>query len=695
MRWFPKFKFRPITPKTRLYQQIVVIFVLAVLLPLLGVSFIIYNINQTALRKELTSFTEYTAKGIFGDLTTEMAWHRRQNKQLAGFALRQLSNGFKVDAMAQQLFLLSPEHEAIGLYDTQGRLRHGLYNQSRLPQRRRLPAQWDTHALSGLKDALATTAANAPPPLQFEVLDAPQPSPTVSALSPLTRPTDPRFYLRVWVPLAANRLGLSGVLLQSRFGHLAELLQDREKLIHDGLVIVDANGFVMASGGQNPLSPVPMVGADRPRLSPSALKFFRHLQPGVTQIFSTKQETVSGLPARGHKASKQVAKVQSDDDDGPELEKVFVKMPEIHWGIILESPYHVRQKYVKRARDQSLLLILACLALVAGLAVFYAYGISRNFRQLIKGTKAMAEGNYARRIRLITNWVTPYEIIYLVREFNRVARRTHDSYKALETANRELAQLDELKSNLIDTVSHELRTPLTSIKGYTSRLLRYDQKLEPETRLQSLRVVKQQADRLSRLVDDLLVIPELEQGRLRVFLDRVDPAETLERCVHTIHDKAHRDITIQSALPGESWVLADPDRLEQVVLNLLDNAVKYSPPNSPIVVTLQPANAPKTAQPPHVAIAVGNPCDPIPEDELQTLFEKFKRLDEKLTRTTRGSGLGLFITKSLVEAMGGDIRLHYQDGQFTATVTLPLATQATASSTAPMAILSPEAIITA
>ena len=662
MRLFPKLKLRPITPRTRLYQQIVVIFVLAVLLPLLGVSFIIYNINQTALRKELTSFTEYTAKGIFSDLTTDMAWHRRQSKALTSFVMRQVDEDATVDSIAKELFLLSPEHEALGLYDSEGNLRHRLYvSNDSLPMARQLPEHWK-RSISN-KESKQTSAvpyAIDASTLQFEVIDAPSTSASKKSGSD-------RFYLRVWVPVPANSQGLSGLLLQSRFNYLAQLIQDRDKLIHEGLLIVDASGFVMAGGGQtNPLEAITNTNQRRPRLSPSALKFFQNLKPGVTQIFSTSQETVYGLPLPKNNTTK------NDDDDGKELEKVFVKMPEIQWGIVLESPYHVRQTFVKRARNQSFLVIVACLALVAALAIFYAYGISRNFRQLIKGTKAMAEGNYARRIRLITNWVTPYEIIYLVREFNRMARRTHDSYDALETANRELAQLDELKSNLIDTVSHELRTPLTSIKGYTSRLLRYDQKLDTETRLQSLRVVKRQADRLGRLVEDLLVIPDLEQGRLRVFIDRVDPINIVDGCVHTIHDRERRELLINTSLPESTWVLADPDRLEQVVLNLLDNAVKYSPPESPINVAIALVQVLEDS-PSHVIISVQNPSEVIPEAELLTLFDKFKRLDEKLTRTTRGSGLGLFITKSLVEAMGGEITLAYDAGQFTASVTLPLA----------------------
>jgi signal transduction histidine kinase len=547
-------------------------------------------------------------------------------------------------------------------------------------------------------------------------------------------------------------------------------------------------------------------------------------------------------------------------------------MPDIGWGIIIESPYSVRQTFVKRARDQSLMLIVACILLIFLLALFYILSINRNFRQLIKAIKAMAEGNYARRIRLITNSITPMEIVLLTGEFNRMARRmaeawrnsqelnqelvkrneqeaflsgitkrlhgrlsleeigqltvtdlgqylpsgvcalvlepyqdpeamgpsaqsfpkqgwlwengqfpelqteqllgfelgpfestapllqgqplviqadahpwlrvfqlgpvtlqpvvyqaqrlgyvllagpkteeafepslfqpvfgeeamhmvqlvanqvgvaVHQAYQwqMIQEANKKLAKLDEFKSNLIDTVSHELRTPLTSIKGYTSRLLRYDHTLSGETRTKSLKVIKQQADRLGRLVEDLLVIPDLETANLRVFPDQVFLPELVERSVQFIQEKAQRDIQVHLPPDVVPPVMADPDRMEQILLNLLDNAVKYSLPDTTITVQLfNPEAAPLgmiRQHPRQVTLCVANQSETIPREAINSLFDKFKRLDDSTTRTTRGSGLGLFITKGLVEAMGGQIALDYRNGQFVVSVTLPLYSEST------------------
>ena len=236
----------------------------------------------------------------------------------------------------------------------------------------------------------------------------------------------------------------------------------------------------------------------------------------------------------------------------------------------------------------------------------------------------------------------------------------------LQEANVQLAKLDEMKSNLIDTVSHELRTPLTNIKGYTSRLIRYDGTLDNQTKIQSLKVIKQQADRLSRLVEDLLTIPEMErQGGLRVYPDCVDLNELVSRAVGFMEEKGNRTIAIHQPDHAVA-ILADLDRMEQVVLNLLDNAIKYAAPDAHIAVSILPGQNNKTAR-----LEVFNSGETIPADQLKTLFAKFKRLDERLTRTTRGTGLGLFITKGLIEAMGGHICLESENG-FKVIMDLPL-----------------------
>ena len=618
---------------------------------MVGVSFVIYSINQKALEKELVKFTEHSVEAIYKELNTEMSWQRRQAEGMKTHILRTYSQSSDFAQSARGVFTMDSDFEAIGFYDAEGQLLASSYRRfAELSPEMRLAEQIKPQELfPPEKQKKKDNNLEAPPEPLFEVL-------TFGSGDPKENP----YYLRTLIPVG-NGLTVHTAKTKKEIAYYAQLKQFTylTQLIHansvyEGLYVIDKNGYIIAG-------PKSFVQGETPRhISRDDYRFFNKLKPGVTEAFSTTSQTV---------AEKNYPDPPKDDDDDPKLEKVFLKIPEINWGIIIESPYQIRQTYVRRAHVQSLLLVASALGLVIILSLVYAYGINRNFRQLIKGIQAMAMGNYSRRIRLITNMVTPHEIIYVTGEFNRMARKMSEAWSDIQEANKKLAQMDQMKSNLIDTVSHELRTPLTSIKGYTSRLLRYDHELDTETRKKSLRVVKQQADRLGRLVEDLLVIPDLESATLRVFPDQVNLHAVIDHSVQTVQAKGNREIVVNSP-ESELSVLADPDRLEQILVNLLDNAVKYSSPDS--LVTLSVQERPETSM---AELIVENECPPMPDDIRENpdqLFEKFKRLDESLIRTTRGSGLGLFITKGLVETMGGEISLRTEGNRFITVFTIPL-----------------------
>lgn len=166
------------------------------------------------------------------------------------------------------------------------------------------------------------------------------------------------------------------------------------------------------------------------------------------------------------------------------------------------------------------------------------------YSSAFKGIIAISKGNYERQIRLLTTAFTPHEIIFLAFEFNRMATEIHKSYIQLKKNNVELKQLNEFRSNLIDTVSHELRTPLTSIQGYTSRLMRQDIVIDEETRQKSLRIIKEQSERLKRLIEDLLTIPDIEGMRLRTKVEQVWIPEVLEEAKILIKTKSTRKLNL-------------------------------------------------------------------------------------------------------------------------------------------------------
>jgi len=331
---------------------------------------------------------------------------------------------------------------------------------------------------------------------------------------------------------------------------------------------------------------------------------------------------------------------------------VYLKKTSPNITIIVNTTRGVTRKAINENRIKLILAVLLASFTVIFVVGLYTYYLYINIRQLFKGIIALSKGNYQRRIRLLTNVFTPYEIIFLAFEFNRMASQIHKSYLQLKKKNAELKELNEFRSNLIDTVSHEFRTPLTSIQGYTSRLLRQDIEIDEETTQKSLRTIKKQSERLSRMVEDLLVVPDIEGDRIRTKLEPLWLHKVINSALNLV--KTDEKEFINNIAEDFPLIIADNDRLEQVFVNLLENAIKYSDENTPIIIeSVIEDNIAK--------IYIKNECAIIPKDKLKKLFEKFTRIDDKTTRTTRGTGLGLFIVKGLVEAMNGEIKLRSKE----------------------------------
>jgi len=216
---------------------------------------------------------------------------------------------------------------------------------------------------------------------------------------------------------------------------------------------------------------------------------------------------------------------------------------------------------------------------------------------------------------------------------------------------------------VISTVSHELRAPLTSVKGYTSLLLNRWERLGEEQKRMMLEQVHHDADRVTRLVTELLDISRLESGRLVLRPQMVDMVDLVSGVVEKVR-MMETDLSAEVDFPvGFPPVYADPDKIEQVLTNLVENAAKYADPKS-----LRVSGAVSDDR---VTVAVVDQGDGIPESDLPRVFTKFFRRAE--TRPT-GSGLGLWISRGLVEAHGGRLVVASEVGRGSIfTFTLPIA----------------------
>lgn len=231
------------------------------------------------------------------------------------------------------------------------------------------------------------------------------------------------------------------------------------------------------------------------------------------------------------------------------------------------------------------------------------------------------------------------------------------------------SSVQQAQTEFVSTVSHELRTPLTSIKGFADTILRAGDRLDVSQQRRYVGIIKDQADRLARLVEDLLAVSRLESRKLQLTIRAIDLNDAIQRVVRNLGEKA-REHQILTRIPqGLPPVWADADRLEQILTNLIDNAIKYSPPRTTVIISARDIQSPEM-----VEFSVSDQGVGIPEDHLPQIFSKFSRLDNPLVRQTEGTGLGLYITKSLVLALGGQIHVTSGSGGTTFTVQLPTAT---------------------
>ncbi|MDJ0951997.1 MAG: ATP-binding protein [Alphaproteobacteria bacterium] len=325
--------------------------------------------------------------------------------------------------------------------------------------------------------------------------------------------------------------------------------------------------------------------------------------------------------------------------------------------------------------------IVAVLFAVAGLTVLLRR-LRRPIENLVQGTEALAAGNLQHRIS-----VDGYdEFATLAHSFNAMAgdlernqrdlRHARDGLeqtvaertKELKTANARLNELDKTRRRFIADISHELRTPLTVIRGEAEIALRGETKPSEEYRATLQRVVDQAAH-TSRLVDDLLFVARSEAGGARLKLEPVALGELVQHVcadMAVLAARAQVELAVRTGTDPIT-VSGDRGRLKQLLIILLDNAIRYSKPGGNILVDMLPG-------PSGAVVHVRDQGVGIPPDELERVFDRFYRGGNAVRQNAEGSGLGLPVAKAIVEAHNGDIHIEsVLEGGTTVTATLPVA----------------------
>jgi signal transduction histidine kinase len=239
---------------------------------------------------------------------------------------------------------------------------------------------------------------------------------------------------------------------------------------------------------------------------------------------------------------------------------------------------------------------------------------------------------------------------HVVVQLGRVVERVDAAASAqtyateLELANERLVVANQVKSDFVSMASHELRTPLTSILGFASTMLAYWDETPDEAKHEYLAVIDRQAQRLSRLVNDLLAMSRIEAGSLTARQDEIDLAAAIGQALADLGDRAADVVT---DVPPGTMVVADPDHLQQILVNYLSNAVKYGGPPIEVTVAVAAGGA-------SVELAVRDHGEGVPPEFVPHLFEKFSQASTGSTRRAAGTGLGLSIVLGLVAANGGE-----------------------------------------
>jgi signal transduction histidine kinase len=326
---------------------------------------------------------------------------------------------------------------------------------------------------------------------------------------------------------------------------------------------------------------------------------------------------------------------------------------------------------------------LACLGVIGVLALTAAWiggevFIVRPVQALVRATKRLSTGDLSTRTGLPRG---PGELHQLAAAFDEMAaslekhelqQRLEEDLRrqneALEAENRRVREVNQLKSEFVSLVSHELRTPLTAISGYFDLLLE-DQGGQTAKPHEMLRIVKRNIDRLVKLLDDLLDLSRIESGKVELNPTAVNVISLIAEVVNLLQPQIEakgQQLIVNHAEPLQP-VQGDAERIRQILINLLSNAYKYTPPGGHIWVTAQ-------RQEEWVRIDVRDDGVGLSPDEQAHVFNKFFRVPQRASQEVGGTGLGLAITRLLVEMHGGQITVTSAPGQgSTFSFTLPVA----------------------
>ena len=337
-------------------------------------------------------------------------------------------------------------------------------------------------------------------------------------------------------------------------------------------------------------------------------------------------------------------------------------------------------KTYKRSQ-QALYFSIGLMTLLAIIgATIITRSIVRPLHALHKGTEIIAEGNLECKL----GTKAKDEIGQLSRAFDQMTQSLNSSMTSIDSLNSEIAErkklekqiqkqveelklandklmeLDKMKDTFLSTVSHELRTPLTSIKSFAEILLTYDE--DRDTQREFLTIINDESDRLTKLINDFLDLSKIEAGRMQWETVELSLTPVIKQAIN-ITQAIAKEKTLEVSFtetPNLPNVFCDKDRLVQVVTNLLSNAIKFNPESGEITVKTEVVAEKGKQDSSMVVTSVSDSGIGIAPEDFGAVFEKFKQVGDTLTDKPKGTGLGLPISKEIIEHYGGEIWVESQ-----------------------------------
>ncbi len=300
-----------------------------------------------------------------------------------------------------------------------------------------------------------------------------------------------------------------------------------------------------------------------------------------------------------------------------------------------------------RMNTEILKISLSCMILVIILSFTLSYTLSKRISRPIKrigqSVKKFATGEFSERVKLEENDYTIKEISELTETFNNMAS--------------DLERFEDIRMNFISDVSHELRTPMTTIGGFIDGIL--DETIPEEKRSDYLKIVQSEVRRLTRLVNSFLDITRMKTDKIDIDPVNFEINEVIRLTLISLEKKIDsKNIQVQVEFCSEvCYVKADSDSIKRVITNLIDNAIKFTDYGGKIVISV-------TTKLSEVFISIYNTGCGIPKEEQKFIFERFYKVDKSRSLNKEGTGIGLYIVKSIIAAHGKDIKLESREGEY-------------------------------